>query len=87
MILAALDRTAEIAPAIRPLGYEPFEEARFLQWKRVVQAGVLTGAFGFMALWPDYGMLLFGAVTAVCFFVPGLCYYRQRQRSRAESPS
>ena len=36
-----------------------------------------------MALYPDYGILLFGVVTAVCFFVPGLKYYRQRLRARA----
>jgi len=34
-----------------------------------------------MALYPNYGPLLFGLVTAVCFFIPGLKYYRQRQRS------
>jgi hypothetical protein len=38
-ILADLDRTTEIARAIRRLGYEPVEEARYLQWKRVVQSG------------------------------------------------
>jgi serine/threonine-protein kinase len=64
----------------------------------VVKAGMLTGAFYVqaaaqflvacaMARWPDYGILLFGAVTAVCFFVPGLWYYRQRQRTRAEVTS
>jgi serine/threonine-protein kinase len=58
----------------------------------VVKAGMLTGAFYVwaaaefliaipMALYPDYGILLFGVVTAVCFFVPGLKYYRQRLRS------
>jgi serine/threonine-protein kinase len=62
----------------------------------VVKAGMLSGSFYVssaamfaitvpMALWPDYGVLLFGAVTAVCFFVPGLKYYRQRQRSRREA--
>ncbi|MFO0928632.1 MAG: serine/threonine-protein kinase [Gemmataceae bacterium] len=60
----------------------------------LVKAGMLTGAFYLsaaaefliavpMALYPDYGILLFGGVTAVCFFVPGLKYYRQRLRSRA----
>ena len=58
-----------------------------------VKAGMLSGTFYVssaalflasvpMALYPDYGILLFGTVTAVCFFVPGLKYYRQRQRAR-----
>ena len=33
-----------------------------------------------MALFPEVGILLFGVVTAVCFFVPGLKYHRQRRR-------
>jgi eukaryotic-like serine/threonine-protein kinase len=59
----------------------------------LVKAGMLSGSFYLssaalfltaipMALWPDYGPLLFGAVTAVCFFVPGLKYHLQRRRSR-----
>jgi serine/threonine-protein kinase len=55
-----------------------------------VKAGMLSGAFYAcaaaefltavpMALWPDYGILLFGAVSAVCFFVPGLWYYLKRR--------
>jgi len=58
-----------------------------------VKAGMLSGTFYLsaaalfltcvpMALMPDYGILLFGTMTAVCFFVPGLKYYRQRQRAR-----
>ena len=57
-----------------------------------VKAGMLSGSFYLsaaaefaiavpMARYPDYGPLLFGLVTAVCFFIPGLKYYRQRQRS------
>jgi predicted Ser/Thr protein kinase len=63
----------------------------------VVKAGMLTGAFYVsaaaqflvavaMAYWPDYGILLFGSVTAICFFLPGLKYYRQRLRSRQKAP-
>jgi serine/threonine-protein kinase len=61
----------------------------------VAKAGMLSGAFYVsaaamfaitipMAMWPDYGVLLFGALTAVCFFVPGLKYYRQRTRRLRE---
>jgi serine/threonine-protein kinase len=58
-----------------------------------VKAGMLSGSFYIssaalfltaipMAIWPHYGILLFGAVTALCFFVPGLKYHRQRLQSR-----
>jgi serine/threonine-protein kinase len=62
-----------------------------------VKAGMLSGEFYAsaallfltvvpMALWPEYGPLMFGMVTAWCFFVPGLKYHRQRLRSlRARS--
>jgi serine/threonine-protein kinase len=52
------------------------------------QAGVLAGLFYFaalamfatavlMAVFPQCGVLLFGVVTAACFFFPGLKYYRR----------
>jgi len=58
----------------------------------VCKAGMLSGSFYLsaaalfltavpMALFPNYGPLMFGAATAVCFFVPGLKYHRQRLRS------
>jgi serine/threonine-protein kinase len=34
-----------------------------------------------MLFFPAFGPLLFGAVSAACFFLPGLKYYRQRQRT------
>jgi serine/threonine-protein kinase len=60
-----------------------------------VKAGMLSGVFYLAAaaefliavpmalrpIYPRYGILLFGVVTAVCFFVPGLKYYRQRIRA------
>jgi serine/threonine-protein kinase len=60
-----------------------------------VKAGMLSGAFYPsaaalfltavpMALFPEFGPLLFGIVSAVCFFVPGLKYHlRRRRASRA----
>jgi eukaryotic-like serine/threonine-protein kinase len=58
----------------------------------LVKAGTLSGWFYYaaaasfltaipMALYADTGIgpLLFGVVTAICFFLPGLKYYRQRQ--------
>lgn len=57
------------------------------------KAGILTGAFYVQALalfvtaivmarFPDYGISIFGIVSAVSFFVPGLKYYRQRRVGR-----
>jgi serine/threonine-protein kinase len=64
----------------------------------VAKAGMLSGQFYKhaaaeyltavpMCLWPAYGVLMFGAVTAVCFFLPGLKYHRQRLRARRERPA
>ncbi len=58
----------------------------------LVKAGTLSGSFYFtaamffitallMARLPEYGLLLFGVVSAASFFVPGLKYYRQRRRA------
>lgn len=57
----------------------------------LAKAGILSGAFyiqaillfitaGLMALMPAYAHLIFGVVSAGCFFFPGLKYYRQRTR-------
>ena len=62
----------------------------------VFKAGILSGKFylwaglNFLAacimpLVPEYAVLLFGAVSAVSFFVPGFIYYRQRKRSLRRS--
>ncbi len=58
------------------------------------KAGTLSGQFylgaaayfvtaGLMAAFPEVGHLLFGVVSAISFFVPGLKYYRQRKRGEA----
>ncbi|MBP86508.1 MAG: protein kinase [Planctomycetaceae bacterium] len=60
----------------------------------VVKAGILTGTFyiqaaalfatcPLMALFPEVGHLIFGVVSAACFFIPGLKYYRQRVAAEA----
>jgi serine/threonine-protein kinase len=62
----------------------------------LVKAGTLSGSFYLsavasfatavaMARWPEYGLFLFGLVSAACFFIPGLKYYRQRLRSTPPS--
>jgi tRNA A-37 threonylcarbamoyl transferase component Bud32 len=54
----------------------------------VVKAGILSGAFYLqafllflsavaMAVFADYAHLIFGVVSAACFFFPGLKYYRR----------
>ncbi|ADB18697.1 serine/threonine protein kinase [Pirellula staleyi DSM 6068] len=55
----------------------------------LIKAGMLSGAFyvqalalflsaALMAIFPDYAHLIFGVVSAACFFFPGLKYTRQR---------
>lgn len=62
-----------------------------------VKAGILSGAFYFqaaalfvtalvMAAAPDYSHFIYGVVAALCFFLPGMKYYRQRRANHA-SPS
>jgi serine/threonine-protein kinase len=62
----------------------------------VFKAGILSGRFyvwaaaNFVAaivmpLVPEVSILLFGAVSALSFFVPGLKYYRQRKQTLARS--
>lgn len=57
-----------------------------------IKAGILSGAFYvqaaamfvtafLMAWWPSVAHTIFGVVSAACFFVPGLKYYRQRRQA------
>lgn len=59
----------------------------------LAKAGILSGGFylqaaalfftaALMAWWPQYAHLIFGVVSAACFFFPGLKYYRRRKRSQ-----
>ena len=56
-----------------------------------IKAGILSGAFyvqaaamfatAFLMAWlPSVAHTIFGVVSAACFFVPGLKYYRQRRQ-------
>jgi hypothetical protein len=62
----------------------------------LVKAGILSGAFYLqsvallatsipMALYPPIAHILFGVVSAACFFFPGLKYYRQRMLTSSDS--
>ncbi len=64
----------------------------------VVKAGMLSGEFYVsaaalfltivpMTLFPEYGPIIFGVVTAIVFFVPGLKYHLQRLRTLKERSS
>ena len=57
----------------------------------LIKAGILSGEFYIqaaalyatslvMALWPDWGLVVFGVVSALCFFVPGYKFHRQRKQ-------
>lgn len=61
----------------------------------LVKAGILSGAFyvqaaalfatgAAMARWPTYGLTIFGIVSALCFFLPGLKYYRQQSTGETD---
>jgi serine/threonine-protein kinase len=58
----------------------------------LVKAGTLSGFFYlpaaacfattvYMALVPEYGLFVFGLVSAAGFFIPGIKYYRQQRRA------
>ena len=58
-----------------------FIKAGILSGSFYIQATVLFATAFLMAIFPTYSHLIFGPVAAACFFVPGLKYYRQRNRS------
>ncbi len=60
----------------------------------VIKAGILSGTFYLqaaalfatafaMAMFPMHSHFIFGTVTALCFFIPGWKYYRQRGQKQA----
>jgi serine/threonine protein kinase len=80
-----------LAPRVEVLTLSPIL-AVFAGMVFVVKAGMLSGVFYLpavalfltavpMALFPRVAPLLFGAVSAACFFVPGLLYHRRRRAS------
>jgi serine/threonine-protein kinase len=63
----------------------------------LAKGGILSGRFYFqavalfitapvMAVFPTYDILIFGVVSALSFFVPGLKYYRQRALGLKKPP-
>jgi hypothetical protein len=57
-----------------------FAKAGILSGAFYIQAGVLFATALAMCKAGPFGHVLFGIVSAVCFFVPGLKYFRQRGR-------
>ena len=64
----------------------------------LVKAGMLTGTFYLqafalfltapaMAVWPQHAHLIFGTVSALCFFLPGWQYHARRQRMERKAAS
>lgn len=62
----------------------------------LVKAGMFSGAFYIqsfallvaavlMAVYPTWNHLVFGLVSAACFFFPGLKYYRRKKRNAGKS--
>jgi hypothetical protein len=57
-----------------------FAKAGILSGAFYIQAAVLFLTALLMCVLPDYQHIIFGTVSAACFFLPGLKYFRQRQR-------
>lgn len=55
-----------------------FAKAGILSGAFYIQAAVLFGTALVMCLVPGYQHVIFGFVSAACFFFPGYKYYRQR---------
>jgi serine/threonine-protein kinase len=55
-----------------------FAKAGILSGAFYIQAAVLFGTALVMCLVPGYQHVIFGLVSAACFFLPGYKYYRQR---------
>ena len=47
-----------------------------------IQAAVLLATAVLMAVWPEHAHLMFGIVSAACFFIPGFKYARRRDAGR-----
>jgi serine/threonine-protein kinase len=56
-------------------------KAAMLSGAFYVQAVVLLGTSVLMAVFPAYAHMIFGIISGLCFFIPGLKYHRQRQMS------
>lgn len=53
-------------------------KAGMLSGEFYLQAGALYAVSLFMALYPDWGLIAFGIVASLCFFIPGYKFHQQR---------
>jgi hypothetical protein len=75
-------RVLTLSPVLALLaGIVFFAKAAILSGAFYVQAAVLFATALVMCVVPAYQHVIFGLVSAACFFVPGLKYYRQRGRT------
>jgi serine/threonine-protein kinase len=58
-----------------------FAKAGILSGAFYVQAAALFATALVMCKLPEHAHIVFGLVSAACFFVPGLKYFRQRMRA------
>jgi serine/threonine-protein kinase len=73
-----------LSPVLPLMGASVFiAKAGILSGKFYVQAAAMLLSTLPMVLWPKLGISIFGAVSAACFFFPGLKYHRQRRRRNA----
>ena len=85
-----------IYPFEHMAGLEPLKLAPFLAIAAgttfLIKAGILSGRFYLhsialfacaiaMTIYPQYAMIMFGITSALCFFLPGLKYYRRRRKN------
>lgn len=92
---ASLLAIAALTPLEWMLGLEPLKLSPILAIVSAmvffIKAGMLAGWFYLqaasliatsfsMAIFPQFAHTLFGVVSAACFFIPGLKYYRQSRR-------
>ena len=72
----------KVSPVLALLaGIVFFAKAGILSGVFYIQAAVLFATALVMCLVPDWQHVIFGLVSGLCFFVPGLKYYRQRGRA------
>ena len=55
-------------------------KASMLSGSFYIQAAALFACAIAMALWPDWALLIFGSVSAACFYFAGIRYYPRGDR-------
>ena len=70
---------------VSPMEDTPGYKAGILSGAFYFQAAALFATAFFMAAFPQYSHFIYGVVAALCFFLPGLKYYRQRRANELNS--